>query len=191
MAEIPARENFKNTKTAKTSQIPLGPKEKLLGRAGLVLYIFFPKLENGFECDFSRIGVSDFPSGDRKAKTSQTLTRPSKWWLQNYFRTSGRKSVRLSRPFPTTLASRGPVAATRLKVSARHLQWGGARAREHLPKRSGQADRQLELAVGHAHGRERKSGMGVTFLLSHCRKGVEWCVNRREIVGLVGIAERD
>jgi hypothetical protein len=44
---------------------------------------------------------------------------------------------------------------------------------------------------GHAHGRERKSGMGVTFLLSHCRKGVEWCGNRREIVGLVGIAERD
>jgi hypothetical protein len=44
---------------------------------------------------------------------------------------------------------------------------------------------------GHAHGRERKSGMGVTFLLSHCRKGVEWCVNRREIVGLVGIAELD
>ena len=37
MAEIPARENFKNTKTSKTSQIPLGPGEKLLGRAGLVL----------------------------------------------------------------------------------------------------------------------------------------------------------
>jgi hypothetical protein len=49
----------------------------------------------------------------------------------------------------------------------------------------------LEAATGHAHGRERKSGMGVTFLLSHCRKGVEWCVNRREIVGLVGIAELD
>jgi hypothetical protein len=32
MAEIPARENFKNTKTSKTSQIPLGPREKLLGR---------------------------------------------------------------------------------------------------------------------------------------------------------------
>ena len=37
MAEIPARENFKNTKTSKTSQISLGPREKLLGRAGLVL----------------------------------------------------------------------------------------------------------------------------------------------------------
>jgi hypothetical protein len=38
MAEIPARENFKNTKTQKTchSQISLGPREKLLGRAGLV-----------------------------------------------------------------------------------------------------------------------------------------------------------
>jgi hypothetical protein len=33
---IPARENFKNTKTSKTPQIPLGPREKLLGRAGLV-----------------------------------------------------------------------------------------------------------------------------------------------------------
>jgi hypothetical protein len=31
----------------------------------------------------------------------------------------------------------------------------------------------MVLMVGHAHGRERKSGMGVTFLLSHCRKGVE------------------
>jgi hypothetical protein len=37
MAEISARENFKNTKTSKTSQIPLGPREKCLGRAGLVL----------------------------------------------------------------------------------------------------------------------------------------------------------
>jgi hypothetical protein len=36
MAEIPAHENFKNTKTSKTSQISLGPGEKLLGRAGLV-----------------------------------------------------------------------------------------------------------------------------------------------------------
>jgi hypothetical protein len=37
IAEIPASENFKNTKTSKTSQISLGPGEKLLGRAGLVL----------------------------------------------------------------------------------------------------------------------------------------------------------
>jgi hypothetical protein len=37
MAEIPARENFKNTKTSKTFQISLVPREKLLGRAGLVL----------------------------------------------------------------------------------------------------------------------------------------------------------
>jgi hypothetical protein len=70
MAEIPARENFKNTKTSKTSQISLGPREKLLGRADLVLQIFFPKSENNFECDFLRVKVSDFPSGDRKAKTS-------------------------------------------------------------------------------------------------------------------------
>ena len=48
-----------------------------------------------------------------------------------------------------------------------------------------------EMRVGHAHGRERKSGMGVTFLPSHCRKGVEWHVNRHEIVGLVGIAPPD
>jgi hypothetical protein len=42
MAEIPARENFKNTKTQKpqklkTSQVSLGRRKKLLGRAGLVL----------------------------------------------------------------------------------------------------------------------------------------------------------
>jgi hypothetical protein len=36
MAEIPARENFKNTKISKTSLISLGPGEQLLGRAGLV-----------------------------------------------------------------------------------------------------------------------------------------------------------
>ena len=36
MADIPARENFKNTKTSKTSQVSLRPREKLLGRAGLV-----------------------------------------------------------------------------------------------------------------------------------------------------------
>jgi hypothetical protein len=46
MAEIPARENFKSTKTSKKSQIFLGPREKLLGRAALVLQIFFPKSEN-------------------------------------------------------------------------------------------------------------------------------------------------
>jgi hypothetical protein len=75
MAEIPARENFKNTKTSKTSQISLGPREKLLGRAGLVLQIFFPKSENDFECDFSRAKASDFPSGDRKSKRlKHTLT---------------------------------------------------------------------------------------------------------------------
>jgi hypothetical protein len=37
MVEIPARENFKITKTSKNSQFSLGPREKLLGRAGLVL----------------------------------------------------------------------------------------------------------------------------------------------------------
>jgi hypothetical protein len=37
VAEISARENFKNTKTSKTTQISLGPRENLLGRAGLVL----------------------------------------------------------------------------------------------------------------------------------------------------------
>jgi hypothetical protein len=74
MAEILARENYKNTKTSKAFRISLGPREKLLGRAGLVLWIFFPKSENNFEYDFSRVEVSNFPSSDRKAKTSQTLT---------------------------------------------------------------------------------------------------------------------
>jgi hypothetical protein len=68
MAEIPARKNFKNTKTSKTSQISLGLREKLLGGAGLVLQIFFPKSENNFGCGFLRVKASDFPSGDRKAK---------------------------------------------------------------------------------------------------------------------------
>jgi hypothetical protein len=34
-------------------------------------------------------------------------------------RASGRQPVGPSRPFPTTLASRGPVSATRLRVPAR------------------------------------------------------------------------
>ena len=37
----------------------------------------------------------------------------------------------LNRPFPTTLASRGLVSATRLKVPARLMSHKGARAREH------------------------------------------------------------
>ena len=56
---------------------------------------------------------------------------PLKSRLQNNFQTSGRKSTRLNRPFPTTLASRGLVSATRLKVSARLMQHKGGRAREH------------------------------------------------------------
>ena len=62
MAEIPARKNFKNTKISKTSQIYLEPREKLLGRAGLVLQIFFPESENYFECGFWGVKVCDFPS---------------------------------------------------------------------------------------------------------------------------------
>jgi hypothetical protein len=43
------QENPENTNFPKTRQKPLGPREKLLmGRAGLVLQIFFPASENYF-----------------------------------------------------------------------------------------------------------------------------------------------
>ena len=36
---------------------PLGPREKLLGRAGFLLYIFFPESENNFKPGFLRVKV--------------------------------------------------------------------------------------------------------------------------------------
>ena len=56
------QENFENTNFSKTRQTPLGPREKLLGRAGLVLQIFFPESENYFEYGFLGGKVGDFPS---------------------------------------------------------------------------------------------------------------------------------
>ena len=56
------QENFENTNFSKPRQIPLGPREKLLGRAGLVLQIFFPESENYFECGFGGGKVGDSPS---------------------------------------------------------------------------------------------------------------------------------
>jgi hypothetical protein len=41
-----------NTNFSKSRQKPLGPREKLLGRAGLVLQMLFPESENYFECFF-------------------------------------------------------------------------------------------------------------------------------------------
>ena len=80
------------------------------------------------------VKVGIFSSGCREEKTSQTLTPKSR--LQNNFQTPGRKSRRLNRTFPTTLASRGLVSATRLKVSAhdeRAFVTKMSRAREHRP----------------------------------------------------------
>ena len=56
------QESFENTNFSKTRQIPLGPREKLLGRAGLVLQIFFPESENYFKCNFLGVKVRDFSS---------------------------------------------------------------------------------------------------------------------------------
>jgi hypothetical protein len=78
------------------------------------------------------VKVGIFSSGCREEKTSQTLTPKSR--LQNNFETPGRKSRRPNRTFPTTLASRGLVSATRLKVSAhdeRAFVTKMSRAREH------------------------------------------------------------
>jgi hypothetical protein len=50
------QENFENASFPKTRQTPLGPREKLLGRAGLVLQIFFPESENYFKHVFFFFG---------------------------------------------------------------------------------------------------------------------------------------
>jgi hypothetical protein len=113
MAEIPARENFENTKTQKTSQISLGPREKLLGRAVLVLLVFFPKSENDFECDFSRVEVSDFPSGDRKAKTSQTLTLEKA--ASKLFSSFGKKICETKSTLPYNIFQSRPCVSHALK----------------------------------------------------------------------------
>jgi hypothetical protein len=55
-----------------------------------------------FKAGFSGSKPEIFPAGGREAKTSQTLALKNR--LQKYFKTPGRKSPRLSRPFPTTLA---------------------------------------------------------------------------------------
>jgi hypothetical protein len=105
----------------------LGPREKLLGMAGLVFKIFFPKSENDFKCGFSRVEVGDFPSGNCEAKTSQTSTLEKA--ASKLFSNFGKKIYKAKRASPVTLASRGPVSATQFKVSARPVFPRGVRAR--------------------------------------------------------------
>jgi hypothetical protein len=45
----------------------------LLGRAGLVLKIFFPKSEKYFECDFSRVGVKLFSQRRSQGKNASNF----------------------------------------------------------------------------------------------------------------------
>jgi hypothetical protein len=52
-----SQKNFESTKFLKTSQNLLGPREKCLGRAGLVLQIFSPKSDNNFKSNFSKVKV--------------------------------------------------------------------------------------------------------------------------------------
>jgi hypothetical protein len=118
VAEIPARKNFKKHKNLKNFSNPFGTKRKVVGKGRFSLVEFLPEVKNDLECDFSRVKVSDSPSGDREARAPQPLALERR--LQNYFRASARKSVRVSPPFPKALASRGPVSATRLKVFARN-----------------------------------------------------------------------
>jgi hypothetical protein len=87
-------ENFKNTKTSKTSQIPLGP-------------------EYGFECDFSRVIVSGFPSGDRKAKTSQTLTLEKA--ASKLFLNFGKKICETKSALPYNISQSRPCFSHALK----------------------------------------------------------------------------
>jgi hypothetical protein len=130
MAKIPARnKNFKNTKTPKTSQIPLGPRGKLLGRAGLVLQIFFPKSENNFECGFSRVKISDFPSGDRKAKTSQTFTLEKT--ASKLFSDFGKETCKAKSTLPYNFSQPRPCFSHALKSARSAFVGGGGRAREH------------------------------------------------------------
>ena len=85
----------------------------MLGRAGLVLSIFFPKSENDFECDFSRVKVSDFPSGDRKAKTSQTLTLEKA--ASKLFFNLGKKICKTKSALPYSISQSRPCFSHALK----------------------------------------------------------------------------
>jgi hypothetical protein len=82
----------------------------LQGRAGLVLWIFFPKFENNFEADESRVGVHGvFTSRFLPLKKSETsaLEKPDLKSALSEFR---KKSLGKSRPFPATflLVPKGP-----------------------------------------------------------------------------------
>ena len=102
-------------------QIPLRPREELLGRAGLVLWIFSPKSENIFECDFSRGEVSDF-----------SQQRPQGKNVSGFDPRKGGFKIIFEVPYNIKPVAALFHSATRLKAPAPHLQWrGGARAREN------------------------------------------------------------
>jgi hypothetical protein len=70
----------------------------LLGRAELVLQIFFPKRENNFEADFSRAKVRDVFASRSPLGRSPT---------QNYFLTSRKKIYKIKPTLPNNF-SLGP-----------------------------------------------------------------------------------
>jgi hypothetical protein len=95
-----------------------------MGRAGLVFQLFFPKSEIGFECDFSRVKVSDFPSSDRMAKTSQTFTLEKA--ASKLFSSFGKKICKTKSALPYNISQSRPCFSHALK-SARSLfimGWG-------------------------------------------------------------------
>jgi hypothetical protein len=71
-----------------------------------------------------------FPAAIARQKKSQTLTLEKA--APKLFSNFGKKTCETKPALPYRLASHGPFFATRLKVPARHLQWGEARARGHV-----------------------------------------------------------
>jgi hypothetical protein len=122
MAEIPAHENFKNTKTSETNFLNLfGTKRKVVGNGRFSLVAdFLPEVRS------QKMVLSATFRGSKLAVFQAVIARqkrlklwPSKRRLENYFRTSGRKSVRLNRPFTTTSASQSRPCFSRALRSAR------------------------------------------------------------------------
>ena len=109
-------QNFQNLKNFIKS---FATEMKLLGRAGFYIEIFFPKSENDFKCDFLRVEVSDFPSGDRKAKTSQTLTLEKA--ASKLFFNLGKKICKTKSTLPYSISQSRPCFSHALK-SVRSLR---------------------------------------------------------------------
>jgi hypothetical protein len=105
-----------------------------------------PKRFASFDCPTGR------PHGPSRLPLRSLQLLPSKSWTQNYFLTSGRKSTRLNRPFPTTflLVAKGFWDVfNNFVISKFFASWGAQTLQKLWPSKS--------LASNYFQTSERKS----------------------------------